>query len=117
MTRSGPSRTIAQGSRLLQFLERRAARIAESRALRSQVIAALSARLDLQDGDLIRVAEVGCADPGCADTETIALLMRPGRPSQAVKVAKSMLDLAPPDLDDLAAQLVARCGGLARVAP
>ena len=99
---------------MLQFLERRASRIAESRALRSQVIAALSSRLDLRDGAFIRVAEVGCADPGCGDTETIALLMWPGRPSEAVKLAKAMLDLAPSDLDDLAAQLVAKCAGLAR---
>ena len=99
---------------MLQFLERRAARIAESRALRSEVIAALSARLDLHDGAFIRVAEVGCADPGCGDTETIALLMRPGWPSEAVKVAKAMLDLAPSDLDDLATQLVAKCNGLLR---
>ena len=100
---------------MLQFLERRAARIAESRALRWDVTEALRARLDLQEGDLIRVAEVGCADPGCSDMETIALLMRPGRPSEAVKVTKPMLDLEPSDLDDLAAQLVAKCGGLARI--
>ncbi len=99
---------------MLQFLERRAARIAEHKALRSEVIAALKARLDLQDGDLIRVAEVGCSDPGCSDMETIALLMRPGWPSEAVKVAKAMLDLAPSDLDNLAAQLVEKCTGLSR---
>ena len=99
---------------MLQFLERRAARIAESRARRSDVIDALSARLVLQDGAVVRVAEVNCAAPGCGDTETIALLMRPGRPSEAAKVAKAMLDLVPSDLDALAEQLVAKCDGLAR---
>ena len=62
---------------------------------------------------MIRVTEVGCADPDCPDVETIAILLRPGWPSQAVKVAKPMLDLAPSDLDELAAQLVAKCADLA----
>lgn len=103
---------IARGSRLLQFLERRAARIAESKALRAQISEALGTRLVLQGGAFIRVAEIGCADPGCSDIETVVLLMRPGLPSEAVKLAKAMLDLATPDLDDLAAQLLAKCSGL-----
>ena len=96
---------------MLQFLERRAARIAENRLLRSDISNALRVRLEPHDGAVIRVAEVECADIGCPDLETIALLMRPGRPSQAVKVAKSMRNLGPSDLDDLAAQLAAKCEG------
>ena len=93
---------------MLQFLERRVARIAESRLLRAEISDALRARPNLGDGAVIRVAEMGCAAPGCSDTETIVLLMRPSQPSEAVKVAKPMLNLESLDLDDLVAQLTAK---------
>ncbi|NNM74267.1 hypothetical protein [Enterovirga aerilata] len=40
----------------------------------------------LTDADAVTVSEIACRDPGCADVETIILLMRRGEPTQAVKL-------------------------------
>ncbi len=100
---------------LLFLRSRRPEFLAEGQRLRSEIAEALRGRLGLDGDAVIRVAEVGCPDRGCPDVETIALLKRPGRPSQAVKVTKSMQSLTPSDLDDLAAQLVTKCGDMSRL--
>lgn len=79
---------------------------------RSVIADAVRSRLDQDDGAMVRAMEVGCADPGCPDAETIVVLMVPGRRSQAAKVPKPMRSLDDTGFDDLAAQLVPRCGRL-----
>lgn len=97
---------------MLQFLRRRDPAFADqARILRLVVVDALRDRLGLEDDAVIRVTEVACSDPDCPDAETIAILLRPGRRSEAAKVPRSMRSLDGADLDDLAAQLAAK-GGL-----
>jgi hypothetical protein len=38
----------------------------------------------------VTVSEIICADPACPGTETVILIMQPGRKSVAAKVAKTM---------------------------
>ena len=97
---------------MLLFGGHRRARIDESRRLRSDLAEAVRRRLDLGDDAVVRVAEVRCGDPGCPDVETIVLLMRPGRPSEALKIPRSMAALTSSDLDELAAEFLARCSDL-----
>jgi hypothetical protein len=46
--------------------------------------------LSLTDDDGVTVSEIACSHPECGDAETIVLVMRLGRPTEAVKVAKAM---------------------------
>ena len=51
----------------------------------------LRAALDLADDDELSVSEIVCGDPGCPGTETVALVMRRGERTIALKLP------APPD--------------------
>lgn len=46
--------------------------------------------LSLTDDDGVTVSEIACSHPECGDAETIVLVMRLGRPTEAVKVARAM---------------------------
>lgn len=46
--------------------------------------------LSLTDDDGVTVSEIACSHPQCGDAETIVLVMRLGRPTEAVKIAKAM---------------------------
>ena len=46
--------------------------------------------LSLTDDDGVTVSEIACSHPECGAAETIVLVMRLGRPTEAVKVAKAM---------------------------
>ena len=47
---------------------------------------------------IVKVNEIVCADPACPGMETILLLMPPGRPTRAVKIAKPMADVTQGDV-------------------
>jgi hypothetical protein len=46
--------------------------------------------LSLTDDDGVTVSEIACSHPECGDAETIVLVMRLGRPTEAVKIARAM---------------------------
>ena len=46
--------------------------------------------LSLTDDDGVTVSEIACSHPECGDAETIVLVMRLGRSTEAVKVAKAI---------------------------
>lgn len=46
--------------------------------------------LDLTEDDGVTVSEIACSHPECGDAETVVLVMRLGRPTEAVKVLKAM---------------------------
>ena len=46
--------------------------------------------LSLTDDDGVTVSEIACSHPECGDAEPIVLVMRLGRPTEAVKIAKAM---------------------------
>ena len=55
-------------------------------------IAALPAEASLA------VNEIVCTDPSCPGTETVVLVMQPGRKTRAYKVSKALLDVTEDDL-------------------
>lgn len=71
--------------------------------IRSQARTALAARLkaEVHDGlslgedDVVAVNEIACADPGCADRETIVLVMRAGEPTRVLRILSAMDEIGP----------------------
>jgi hypothetical protein len=48
----------------------------------------------------IALNEIVCADPSCPGTETVILVMAPGKRTAACKVAKPMADVTDDDVRD-----------------
>ncbi len=48
----------------------------------------------------LSVSEIICRDPGCPGTETIILVMAPGRKTAACKVQKPMAEVSEDDVRD-----------------
>ncbi|WP_296577301.1 hypothetical protein [Phreatobacter sp.] len=46
--------------------------------------------LALTEDDGVTVSEIACSHPECGDAETVILIMRAGRRTEAVKVLKAM---------------------------
>ncbi|MDP2803827.1 MAG: hypothetical protein Q8O26_18300 [Phreatobacter sp.] len=46
--------------------------------------------LHLTEDDGVTVSEIACSHPECGDAETVILIMRVGRRTEAVKVLKAM---------------------------
>lgn len=46
--------------------------------------------LELTEDDGVTVSEIACSHPECGDAETVVLVMRLGRRTEAVKVMKAM---------------------------
>jgi hypothetical protein len=53
----------------------------------------------------LSVNEIICRDPGCPGTETIILVMAPGRKTAACKVSKAMVDVTDDDVRDALREL------------
>lgn len=62
-------------------------REAPDRADTERVKALARAMLALPDGFELTVSEIVCLDPACPGTETVLLVMAPGKRSRAAKVA------------------------------
>jgi hypothetical protein len=52
----------------------------------------------LPAGTSLAVNEIVCTDPSCPGTETIVLVMQPGRKTRAYKVAKALDEVTDQDL-------------------
>ena len=61
--------------------------------------------LSLTDDDGVTVSEIACSHPECGDAETIVLVMRLGRPTEAVKVAKAMRLVSEEELNEALADI------------
>ncbi|GJE16288.1 hypothetical protein [Methylobacterium marchantiae] len=79
---------------------RSAARSAVAAKLKEELRAALS----LGEDDILAVNEIACAEPGCADRETIVLVMRAGEPTRALRIAHGMEAVGPDDIARLGAE-------------
>lgn len=54
------------------------------------------------DADVtVTVNEIACAHPVCPGTETVILVMVPGCPTRAVKVARAMVEVTEADIEAL----------------
>jgi len=56
--------------------------------------------LSLADDDAVTVSEIDCGDPACGGAETVVLIMRPGRKTEAVKFMKPMAAVSEQDVRD-----------------
>jgi hypothetical protein len=54
--------------------------------------------LALGEDDGVTVSEIACSHPECGDAETVVLIMRLGRRTEAVKVLKAMRLVTEADL-------------------
>jgi hypothetical protein len=54
--------------------------------------------LALGEDDGVTVSEIACSHPECGDAETVVLIMRLGRRTEAVKVLKAMRLVTEDDL-------------------
>jgi hypothetical protein len=60
------------------------------------------------DDTAVSVSEHDCGEPGCCGARTIVLVMRPKRPTEAVRINKPLEQVTQADLSDALAPLVAR---------
>lgn len=60
--------------------------------------ALVRAQLALTEDDGVTVSEIACSHPECGDAETVVLVMRLGRPTEAVKIQKAMRLVTEDDL-------------------
>ncbi|MDQ0504594.1 hypothetical protein [Xanthobacter agilis] len=49
--------------------------------------------LDLEEEATVSVSEISCGDPACGGAETVVLVMRPGRRTEAAKVLCPMSEV------------------------
>lgn len=70
-----------------------------ARADASRRVAALvRAALALGDDDHVTVSEIACGDPACGGAETVVLIMRAGKKTEAVKFFKPMATVSEDDV-------------------
>ena len=67
-------------------------------AVRDAILAWTRAAAGLGADGVVKVNEIVCADPACPGMETILLLMPPGHPTRAVKIAKPMATVTEGDV-------------------
>ncbi|MFC3694785.1 hypothetical protein [Chenggangzhangella methanolivorans] len=66
-----------------------------ARADASRRVAALVREIvGLDEDDAVTVSEIACGDPACGGAETVVLLMRAGRKTEAVKLMMPMAQVA-----------------------
>ena len=63
-----------------------------------RVAALVRAALELGEDDAVTVSEISCGDPACGGAETVALVMRVGRRTEAVKFLKPMTEVTEADV-------------------
>lgn len=63
-----------------------------------RVAALVRAVLSLDEDDAVTVSEIACGDPACGGAETVILLMRAGRRTEAVKLLKPMAEVTDEDV-------------------
>jgi hypothetical protein len=70
-----------------------------ARADASRRVAALVREIvGLRDDDAVTVSEIACGDPACGGAETVVLLMRAGRKTEAVKLMMPMAQVTDEDV-------------------
>lgn len=81
-----------------------------AKAVAERLKADIRRLLALPEQASVAVNEIICADPACPGSETVILLMRPGRKTQAFKLQMAMAEVTEAALDELMHQ--ARASGL-----
>src|SRR6266850_3969756 len=81
------------GNKFNPFIRR-----SRSTAAADQIKSLVQEMMRLGEADVVSVTEIACAAPQCAGPETIVLVMRDSKPTQALKFLKGIADLSPDDL-------------------
>src|ERR1700716_2088237 len=80
--------------------------------LRAEAATALTAHartvMNADDDTAVSVNAHDCDEPGCCGARTVVLVMRPKRPTEAVKIDKPLEHVTHADLSSALAPLVAR---------
>jgi hypothetical protein len=63
--------------------------------------------LNVDDDAVVSVSEHDCGDPECRGARTVILIMRPDRPTEAIKINKPLEAVTAADLSDALAPLAA----------
>lgn len=63
-----------------------------------RVAALVRAELALAEDDAVTVSEIDCGDPACGGAETVVLVMRAGRKTEAVKLMMPMATVTGADV-------------------
>lgn len=80
------------------FMRRRGQDEADGRDA-ARTLAELARRvLDLDEEATVSISEIACGDPACGGAETVVLVMRPGRRTEAAKVKCPMARVTEDDL-------------------
>ena len=88
------------------FFTRKGGIEGEGRDRSQHLAAATRTHLNLPEEATVSVTELLCGDPGCAGgAETVILVMRPGRRTEAAKVRKAMALVEDDDLKAALAHL------------
>ena len=74
------------------------------------VITQTHAILDGDDDTVVSVSEHNCGDPSCG-TQTVVMVMRPDRPTRAVKIKKPLDAVTSVDLSKALAPLAGKSAG------
>src|SRR5258705_10931058 len=63
-----------------------------------QIKSLVQEMMRLGEADVVSIIEIACADLRCAGPETIVLVMRDSKPTQALKFLKGIADVSPDDV-------------------
>ncbi|MCB4771779.1 hypothetical protein LGR54_24510 [Ancylobacter sp. Lp-2] len=62
--------------------------------------------LAADDDTTISISEIACGDPACGGAETVILIMRPGRRTEAAKILRPLAEVVDDDLTEALAGFV-----------
>ncbi len=96
---------------VLGFLYDRRQRLIEAQRHQSRLGDDARCLLALGEDDILKVGEIICGLPGCADVDTVFLVMRQGRRTEAMKITRRMADITRADLEAAVAAFAERTGG------
>ncbi|MDR6955621.1 hypothetical protein J2X65_005004 [Ancylobacter sp. 3268] len=86
----------------------RSGRSAEAAPDAARELAAKARRLLGADDDTtISISEIACGDPACGGAETVILIMRPGRRTEAAKILRPLAEVIEGDLVEALADFAA----------
>jgi hypothetical protein len=97
------------------FFTRRGGIEGEGRDAARRIAELTRVHLSLPEAATVSVTELACGDPGCVGgAETVILVMRPGRRTEAAKILKALSQVEASDLPAALSGLVEEPGGLLR---
>ncbi|MBS7541617.1 hypothetical protein [Ancylobacter oerskovii] len=85
----------------------RSGRSAEAAPDAARELAAKARQMLAADEDTtISISEIACGDPACGGAETVILIMRPGRRTEAAKILRPLSEVVEDDLAEALAAFV-----------